>query len=175
MAVRVRVRVHMQESARTRTCCQRCVRVFVLCKCACLCGGKACGHVHARAEQRQVMIPGGVERHHAARGRVGERKRVGGGCDGSCYANSTAMRRACEIWGPPVRRFIFSETASKMTSYSRAECRLFVKVSLIAVVFNVTSMKNIVFNQREINQTSLYTTKWKAGGKLSTWFPPGDS
>ena len=34
-----------------------------------------------------------VERHHAARGRVGERKRVGGGCDGSCYANSTAMRR----------------------------------------------------------------------------------
>ena len=93
VAVRVRVRVHMQESARTRTCCRRCVRVFVLCKCACLCGGKACGHVHARAEQRQVLIPHGVERHHAARGRVGERKRVGGGCDGSCYANSTAMRR----------------------------------------------------------------------------------
>ena len=33
------------------------LRVFVLCKCACLCGGKACGHVHARAEQRQVLIP----------------------------------------------------------------------------------------------------------------------
>ena len=67
--------------------------MFVLCKCACLCGGKACGHVHARAEQRQVLVPHGVERHHAARGCVGERKRVGGGCDGSCYANSTAMRR----------------------------------------------------------------------------------
>ena len=62
VAVRVRVRVHMQESARTRTCCRRCVRVFVLCKCACLCGGKACGHVHARAEQRQVLIPHGVSR-----------------------------------------------------------------------------------------------------------------
>ena len=37
--------------------------------------------------------PHDVERHHAARGRLGERKRVGGGCDGSCYANSTAMRR----------------------------------------------------------------------------------
>ena len=102
VAVRVRVRVHMQESARTRTCCRRCVRVFVLWKCACLCGGKACGHVHARAEQRQVLIPGGVERHHAARGRVGERKRVGGGCDGSCYANSTAMRRLVRSGGPKI-------------------------------------------------------------------------
>ena len=37
----------------------------------------ACGL--ARAEQRQVLIPHGVERHHAARGRVGERRRVGGG------------------------------------------------------------------------------------------------
>ena len=62
VAVRVRVRVHMQESARTRMCCRRCVRVFVLWKCACLCGGKACGHVHARAEQRQVLIPHGVSR-----------------------------------------------------------------------------------------------------------------
>ena len=35
------------------------------CKCACLCGGKACGHVHACAEQRQVLIPHGVERHCA--------------------------------------------------------------------------------------------------------------
>ena len=99
VAVRVRVRVHMQESARTRTCCRRCVRVFVLCKCACLCGGKACGHVHARAEQRQVLIPHGVERHHAARGRVGERKRVGGGW--LVLFELPAMLVTClEIWGP---------------------------------------------------------------------------
>ena len=43
---------------------------------------RACGL--ARAEQRQVLIPHGVERHHAARGGVGKRKRVCGGWDGSC-------------------------------------------------------------------------------------------
>ena len=85
--------------------------MFVLCKCACLCGGKACGHVHARAEQRQVLIPHGVERHHAARGRVGERKRVGGGCDGSCYANSTAMRRLVRSGGPPFDVLFFQKLA----------------------------------------------------------------
>ena len=47
-----------------------------LCECVCECAcGKVCGL--ARAEQRRVLIPHSVERHHAARGYVGERKRAG--------------------------------------------------------------------------------------------------
>ena len=52
----------------------------------------------ARAEQRQVLIPHGVERHHAARGRVGERRRVGGGW--LVLFELPAMLVTClEIWG----------------------------------------------------------------------------
>ena len=89
--VRVRVRVHMQESVRARMCCRRCVRVFVLCKCECECACEcACGLTHS--EQRQVPIPHGVKRHHVARGCVSERKRVGGGWDGSsCLVRSGGL------------------------------------------------------------------------------------
>ena len=102
VAVRVRVRVHMQESARTRTCCRRCVRVFVLCKCACLCGGKACGHVHARAEQRQVLIPHGVSRDTMRRVVVWA---SGRGWAEDVMARATRTPRpcgdlSCEIRGP---------------------------------------------------------------------------
>ena len=119
VAVRVHVRVRAWESARARTCCQRCVPVFVLCKYAC---GKACGLAHA--EQRRVLIPHGVERHHVARGCVGERKRVGGGWD-RWLMLFAKMAVICALWkarhrrctprpcwmGPvgwgPIRRFIF--------------------------------------------------------------------
>ena len=40
-----------------------------LCACECACR-KVCGLAHA--EQRRVLIPHGAERHHAARGCVGE-------------------------------------------------------------------------------------------------------
>ena len=98
VAVRVRVRVRVRESVRARPYCQRCMPAFVLCESACESAcGKVCGL--ARAEQRRVLIPHGVERHHAARGCVGERKRVGGGW--LVLFELPAMLVTClEIWGP---------------------------------------------------------------------------
>ena len=60
--------------------------MFVLCKCACLCGGKACGHVHARAEQRQVLIP--MMSRDTMRRVVVWASGRGWAEDGSCYSNS---------------------------------------------------------------------------------------